>query len=79
MIFFMNMKGKFQPAGWRGGQQHRYRRWRFWVQLLAVKSDRVSPTAHYYCDVFFELCCSGAKTRRWIPLLVTRFDVIMRV
>ena len=25
------------------------------------------------CDVYSELCCPGAKLRRWIPPIVTRF------
>ena len=47
--------------------------------LGSVKSDSVLPTARHSCDVFSELCCSGAKSRRWIPPLVTHFDVITRV
>ena len=30
-----------------------------------VKSDTVSPTARHRYDVSSELCCSGAKLRRW--------------
>ena len=44
----------------------------------SVKSDTVSPTACHRCDVSSELCCQGAKQRRWAPLLVTRFGVISR-
>ena len=39
----------------------------------------VSPTARHRCDVSSELCSEGAKPRRWIPPVVTRFDVITRV
>ena len=31
------------------------------------------------CDVPSELCCPGAKSRRWISPLVTRFGVISRL
>ena len=44
-----------------------------------VKSATVSPIARHRCDVSSELCCPGAKPRRWIPPLVTRFGVIPRV
>ena len=44
-----------------------------------VKSDTVSSTARHRWDDFSELCCSGAKPRRWVPSLVTRFGVIKRV
>ena len=30
-----------------------------------VKSDTVSPSALLCCGVFSELCCPGAKPRRW--------------
>ena len=30
----------------------------------------VSPSARHRCDVSFELCCPGAKLRRWAPPLV---------
>ena len=39
----------------------------------------VSPTTRHRCDVSSELCCPGAKPRRWAPQLVTRFGVIRRV
>ena len=35
-----------------------------------VKSDTMSPTACHRCDVSSELCCPGAKPRRWTPPLV---------
>ena len=35
----------------------------------------VSPPARPRCDVSSELCCPGAMPRRWIPSIVTRFDV----
>ena len=42
--------------------------------------DTMSPTARHRCDVSSKLCGpSGAKSRRWIPLLVTRFGVLTRV
>ena len=44
-----------------------------------VKSDTVSPTARHRCNVTLELCCPGAKPRRWAPPLVTSFGVIPRV
>ena len=44
-----------------------------------VKSDTVSPTARHRCDVSSELCSPGAKPRRWVPSLVTRFGVILRM
>ena len=37
------------------------------------------PAVRHRCDVSSELCCSGAKPRRWISSLVTRFGVIPRV
>ena len=36
----------------------------------------VSPTTRHRCDVSSELCCPGAKPRRWAPQLVTRLSVI---
>ena len=39
----------------------------------------VSPTTRHRCYVCSELCCPGAKPRRWAPQLVTRFGVIRRV
>ena len=39
----------------------------------------VSPTTRHRCDDSSELCCPGAKPRRWAPQLVTRFGVIRRV
>ena len=39
---------------------------------FAVKLDTV-------CDISSELRCSGAKPRRWTPLLVTRLGVLLRV
>ena len=47
-----------------------------------VKSGTVSPTARHRCYVSSELCCPGAKPRRWGgwgPTLVARFGVITRV
>ena len=41
----------------------------------AVKSS-VSPTTRHRCDDSSELCCAGAKPRRWAPQLITRFGVI---
>ena len=35
--------------------------------------------ARHHCDVSSGLCCPGANPRRWIPKLVTLFDVIPRV
>ena len=43
-----------------------------------VKSETVSPTACYQCDVCSKLCCPGAKPQRWIATLVTCFVVIQR-
>ena len=45
----------------------------------AGQIDTVSPTTRHRCDVCSELSCSGAKPRRWVPQLVTRFGVIRRV
>ena len=45
----------------------------------AGQMDTVSPTTRHRCDVSSELCCPGAKPRRWAPQLVTRFGVIRRV
>ena len=45
----------------------------------AGKIVTVSPTARHRCDVSSELCCPGAKPRRWAPSLDTRFGVIPRV
>ena len=45
----------------------------------AGQIDTVSPTTRHRCDVSSELCCPGAKPRRWAPQLVTRFGVIRRV
>ena len=36
------------------------------------------PARHRF-NVSFELCCSGATSRRWAPPLVARFGVIPRV
>ena len=47
--------------------------------LKPVKSDALLPTARYRCDVSSELCCPSAKSRRWIPLLITRCAVVARV
>ena len=44
-----------------------------------VNSDRESSTSRHRYDVSSEQCCSGAKPRRCIPPLVTRFGTIMRV
>ena len=40
-----------------------------------VKSDTVSLPARHRCDVSSELCCRGARMRRWAPL-ATRFSVL---
>ena len=45
----------------------------------AGQIDIWSPTTRHRCDVSSELFYSGAKPRRWIPPLVTRFGVIPRV
>ena len=45
----------------------------------ACQIGSVSPTTRHRCDVSSELCCPGAKSRRWIPALVTRFGVMPRV
>ena len=39
----------------------------------------MSPAARHRCDVSLELCCPGAKSRRWAPPDVTRFGVIPQV
>ena len=39
----------------------------------------VLSTARHRCDVFSELRCPGARLRRWVLPLVTRFGVIPRV
>ena len=44
-----------------------------------VKSDTMSPTARHCCDVSLKLYSPDAKSRRWIPPLVTRFGKIPRV
>ena len=44
-----------------------------------VNSNAMLATTHHRCAVSSELCCPGAKPRRWIPPLVTRFGVISRV
>ena len=44
-----------------------------------VKLDTVSPTIRHRCDVSSELCCPGAKPRRWAPPPVTRFGMLPRV
>ena len=44
-----------------------------------VESNPVSPITRHRCDVSSELCCSGAKSRRWASALVTLLDVIRRV
>ena len=44
-----------------------------------VKSDAVSSTARLRCNVSSELCCPGAKPRRWAPPLVVRFGEISSV
>ena len=36
----------------------------------SVKSDTTTATARHRCDVSSELCCPGAKLRRWAPPLV---------
>ena len=42
--------------------------------------DTMSPTARHRYDVSSELCGpSDAKSRRWIPPLVTRFGVLTPV
>ena len=46
-----------------------------WVDQIAT----VSPATRHSYDVSSELCCPGAKPRRWAPQLVTRFGVIPRV
>ena len=43
------------------------------------ESNTVSPTAYHLSDVLSDLCCPGAKSRRWIRLFVARFGVISRV
>ena len=40
-----------------------------------VISDKASPTARHRRDASSELCCSGAKPRRWAPPLITRFGM----
>ena len=37
----------------------------------------VSSTARHRCDVFSKVCYPGAKPRRWTPLLVAHFSVII--
>ena len=43
------------------------------------KVNTVSPTARHRCDLFSELCCTGADLWRRISSLVARFAVIQRV
>ena len=40
-----------------------------------VKLDVMSPAARYRSDVSSEMCCPGAKPRRWTLPLVARFGV----
>ena len=42
------------------------------------KSAKVLPRTRRCCDVSSELCCPGAKSRRWSQPLVTRFGVMQR-
>ena len=44
-----------------------------------VKPNIVSLTARHRCDVSAELCCPGAKPRRWVPPIVARIGEIPRV
>ena len=57
----------------------RYRCGRFGIDSRAGQIGTVSRTACHRCDVSSELCCPGAKPRRWAPQLVTRFSVIWQV
>ena len=50
-----------------------------WDSIPGPVKSAVSPTTRHRCDVSSELCCPGAKPRRWAPQLVTRFGVIRRV
>ena len=45
----------------------------------SVKSETASATSCHRCDVSQELCCPGAKLRRWASPLVARFGVMARV
>ena len=44
-----------------------------------VKSGTVPLKVRHRCNVSSELSWPGAKPQRWIPQLVTRFDVMARV
>ena len=48
-------------------------------ELRVGQISTMSPTARHRCDVPSELCSQGAKPRRWVPPLVTRFGEIPRV
>ena len=49
------------------------------VRIPFRSNHTMSPTTRHRCDVSSELCCPGAKPRRWASPLVTRFNVILRV
>ena len=40
---------------------------------------KVSSTARHRGDVSSELCCPGAKPRKWAPPIVSRLGLIQRV
>ena len=65
--------------GWRSGNDIAISAKGLGFNTQPVKTDTLSPTACHRCNDFTELCCPGAKLRRWVPLLVTRFGVIPRV
>ena len=48
-------------------QAPRCLRKRSWLRFPGWLNRTVSQTARYRCDVSSELCCQGAKRRRWIP------------
>ena len=50
-----------------------------WVRIRVGHIGHSVANSCHRCDVFSELCCTGATTWRWAPLLVTRFSVIPRV
>ena len=66
-------------GSWCIGQRHRFWSDKSWVRFLARSNRTELPTDRHRRDVSSELCCPGAKQRRWAPLLVTLFGVIPRV
>ena len=53
--------------------------WDVWGSITGPVKSTVSPTARHRCDVSLEMCCPGAKSRRWASPLVTAFGVLSRV